>query len=195
MRDLSTQTYKRGVAQPGSAPPWGGGGRRFKSSRPDQHPCWGVRIPGPSSSMTPGVRRLRVEPSRPDQHLASLPIKVISLRTHVTLAEEVVFQTRMAHPSPARFLGQRWDPKPWRPRISAPFLARALRARQMRAQFCSRQNCLCTSKEKFDGIEFGRPKAGPSGQNSGMNFAKVTLGAGREHPVFKQTPPKAAPLM
>ena len=26
----------RGVAQPGSAPPWGGGGRRFKSSRPDQ---------------------------------------------------------------------------------------------------------------------------------------------------------------
>jgi hypothetical protein len=37
MRDPSTQTYKRGVAQPGSAPPWGGGGRRFKSSRPDQH--------------------------------------------------------------------------------------------------------------------------------------------------------------
>ena len=36
MRDPSTQTYKRGVAQPGSAPPWGGGGRRFKSSRPDQ---------------------------------------------------------------------------------------------------------------------------------------------------------------
>ena len=35
MRDPSTQTYKRGVAQPGSAPPWGGGGRRFKSSRPD----------------------------------------------------------------------------------------------------------------------------------------------------------------
>ena len=27
----------RGVAQPGSAPPWGGGGRRFKSSRPDQY--------------------------------------------------------------------------------------------------------------------------------------------------------------
>ena len=37
MRDPSTQIYKRGVAQPGSAPPWGGGGRRFKSSRPDQH--------------------------------------------------------------------------------------------------------------------------------------------------------------
>ncbi len=35
MRDPSTQTYRRGVAQPGSAPPWGGGGRRFKSSRPD----------------------------------------------------------------------------------------------------------------------------------------------------------------
>ena len=27
---------KRGVAQPGSAPQWGCGGRRFKSSRPDQ---------------------------------------------------------------------------------------------------------------------------------------------------------------
>ncbi len=26
----------RGVAQPGSAPAWGAGGRRFKSSRPDQ---------------------------------------------------------------------------------------------------------------------------------------------------------------
>ena len=25
----------RGVAQPGSAPEWGSGGRRFKSSRPD----------------------------------------------------------------------------------------------------------------------------------------------------------------
>ena len=27
--------YGRGVAQPGSAPEWGSGGRRFKSSRPD----------------------------------------------------------------------------------------------------------------------------------------------------------------
>ena len=27
----------RGVAQPGSAPEWGSGGRRFKSSRPDQY--------------------------------------------------------------------------------------------------------------------------------------------------------------
>ena len=27
----------RGVAQPGSAPEWGSGGRRFKSSRPDQN--------------------------------------------------------------------------------------------------------------------------------------------------------------
>jgi hypothetical protein len=39
MRALSTQIHKRGVAQPGSAPPWGGGGRRFKSSRPD-HSCY-----------------------------------------------------------------------------------------------------------------------------------------------------------
>ena len=27
----------RGVAQPGSVPAWGAGGRRFKSSRPDQN--------------------------------------------------------------------------------------------------------------------------------------------------------------
>ena len=27
---------RRGVAQPGSAPAWGAGGRRFESSRPDQ---------------------------------------------------------------------------------------------------------------------------------------------------------------
>ena len=26
---------RRGVAQPGSAPEWGSGGRRFKSARPD----------------------------------------------------------------------------------------------------------------------------------------------------------------
>ena len=57
----------RGVAQPGSAPPWGGGGRRFKSSRPDQHPCRGNRIPGQPSSMTTGVRRCHASPSRPDQ--------------------------------------------------------------------------------------------------------------------------------
>ena len=29
---------RRGVAQPGSAPAWGAGGRRFKSARPDQRP-------------------------------------------------------------------------------------------------------------------------------------------------------------
>src|SRR5450432_2183115 len=28
---------RRGVAQPGSAPAWGAGGRRFKSSRPDHY--------------------------------------------------------------------------------------------------------------------------------------------------------------
>ena len=67
----------RGVAQPGSAPPWGGGGRRFKSSRPDQHPCRGVRIPGQPSSLTTGVRRYRALPSRPDQ-FASLRVQLRS---------------------------------------------------------------------------------------------------------------------
>ena len=32
----TTKQDRRGVAQPGSAPQWGCGGRRFKSSRPDQ---------------------------------------------------------------------------------------------------------------------------------------------------------------
>ena len=30
-----TRSRPRGVAQPGSAPEWGSGGRRFKSSHPD----------------------------------------------------------------------------------------------------------------------------------------------------------------
>ena len=34
----------RGVAQPGSAPAWGAGGRRFKSVRPDHSPN-GLGIP------------------------------------------------------------------------------------------------------------------------------------------------------
>ena len=40
----------RGVAQPGSAPEWGSGGRRFKSSRPDQSPNESFDIlPGPKA--------------------------------------------------------------------------------------------------------------------------------------------------
>ncbi len=35
MRGVSTDIY-RDVAQLGSAPAWGAGGRRFKSSHPDQ---------------------------------------------------------------------------------------------------------------------------------------------------------------
>ena len=31
----SLKNRSRGVAQPGSVPEWGSGGRRFKSSRPD----------------------------------------------------------------------------------------------------------------------------------------------------------------
>ena len=37
----------RGVAQPGSAPALGAGGRRFKSSRPDQLFQWHGAVPGP----------------------------------------------------------------------------------------------------------------------------------------------------
>ena len=50
--------YGRGVAQPGSAPQWGCGGRRFKSSRPDQlHP---TKLP---CNAVPG-RRIRKLPKR-----------------------------------------------------------------------------------------------------------------------------------
>ena len=35
----------RGVAQLGSAPAWGAGGRRFKSCRPDQLNPYGVGLP------------------------------------------------------------------------------------------------------------------------------------------------------
>src|SRR3954452_7095691 len=44
----------RGVAQPGSAPGWGPGGRRFKSSRPD----YGHR-PGPESLTDVALRSVR----------------------------------------------------------------------------------------------------------------------------------------
>ena len=43
----------RGVAQPGSAPDWGSGGRRFKSCRPDQF-C----TPNPSCSVRSSTRDL-----------------------------------------------------------------------------------------------------------------------------------------
>jgi hypothetical protein len=50
---------KRGVAQPGSAPEWGSGGRRFKSSLPDHSShdfltCEAIvdQSPDPSSTIT-----------------------------------------------------------------------------------------------------------------------------------------------
>ncbi len=35
-KSVKHQESYRGVAQPGSAPEWGSGGRRFESGRPDQ---------------------------------------------------------------------------------------------------------------------------------------------------------------
>ena len=129
---FSTQIHNRGVAQPGSAPPWGGGGRRFKSSRPDQlaslrfqlhsqgqgrpslvcpfggtnvrrtfvtsppHSCRGTRIPSPPSSLTTGVRCLRVLPSRPDQSCVPSVTSPLSVAASVGGA---VFSTRMARSS------------------------------------------------------------------------------------------------
>jgi hypothetical protein len=40
---------RRSVAQPGSAPAWGAGGRRFKSSRSDHSSCWWARACGGDS--------------------------------------------------------------------------------------------------------------------------------------------------
>ncbi len=91
----------RGVAQPGSAPPWGGGGRRFKSSRPDQHPCRGVRIPGQPSSLTTGVRRYRALPSRPDQHCMPSMAKRPQPRTalaHISLHGRSPARTHVKYP-------------------------------------------------------------------------------------------------
>src|SRR6478672_3392319 len=58
----------RGVAQPGSAPQWGCGGRRFKSSRPDrlQRPpgsFWGPLFvfAQKDSAQLPGSRLVEVE--------------------------------------------------------------------------------------------------------------------------------------
>ena len=34
--ELQADSFERDVAQSGSAPEWGSGGRRFKSSHPDQ---------------------------------------------------------------------------------------------------------------------------------------------------------------
>ena len=51
----------RGVAQPGSAPAWGAGGRQFKSGRPDHYPT--VSIPGKSPH--PNVRNPLLPPSAP----------------------------------------------------------------------------------------------------------------------------------
>ena len=47
----------RGVAQPGSAPASGAGGRWFKSSRPDQFPRWQIGVVG-GGQCPPAVARL-----------------------------------------------------------------------------------------------------------------------------------------
>ena len=46
---MSGRIYCRGVAQPGSAPALGAGGRRFKSSRPDQQNQSHTKVAGPKA--------------------------------------------------------------------------------------------------------------------------------------------------
>ena len=50
----------RGVAQPGSAPASGAGGRWFKSSRPDQFPSWQLGVVG-ASDCPPAVANAFVD--------------------------------------------------------------------------------------------------------------------------------------
>ena len=143
MRDPSTQTYRRGVAQPGSAPPWGGGGRRFKSSRPDHS----------SSPYMPSLARLvfsilppieAVIPEERSVGFFNIPVAAAEHRSRNRECRETFDRARGAlysarrvrrAPVPARSAGRfRWlrgafsfgDFRP------APSLARALRARGAR---------------------------------------------------------------
>jgi hypothetical protein len=122
-------------------------------------------------------------PSRPDQHLASLPIKVISLRSHATLADDVVFHTRMAHPNPARL----WvcAPKGSRARKCATG-PRDRKSRWVSAGTQSRGGeDQCAIRAAFSFVHFFWPNK--------RNGPRVQ---GRSHPQLAfQSPPKAAPLM
>src|SRR3990167_4241673 len=169
MRDPSTQTHKRGVAQPGSAPPCGGGGRRFKSSRPDHS----------SSPYMPSLARLvfsilppieAVIPEERSVGFFNIPVAAAEHRSRNRECRETFDRARGAlysarrvrrAPVPARSAGRfRWLRGAfsfwvfWAP----PPPGRGPWGRGAPPQFCSRQNCLCANKDKFDGIEFGQPK-------------------------------------
>jgi hypothetical protein len=74
--DCASFIFCRGVAQPGSAPALGAGGRRFKSSRPDQilhgvphllSQVSGFRLAAPTPP-----KRLKFKSSHPDQFFKDL---------------------------------------------------------------------------------------------------------------------------
>jgi len=74
----------RGVAQPGSAPAWGAGGRRFKSSRPDQIPTHSPRgrihaaagLVSLTTLAEPGARQ--PGPSHFDQQIVVILVTTVS---------------------------------------------------------------------------------------------------------------------
>ncbi len=100
--------FGRGVAQPGSAPAWGAGGRKFESSRPDHsnsrsgRPAPGREPQGrpdaPAAALPAGSRpprRVRPAPPRRDSCLSRLPPP--SCRKDVTMTPSAPIRTA---PSP-----------------------------------------------------------------------------------------------
>ncbi len=62
--------------------------------------------------------------------------------------------------------------------------------RAARVQFCSWQNCLCRSKDKFDGIEFGQAKPARSAK-ARDGFRQSNTAAGRD-PFSNEVEPRGA---
>ncbi len=80
VRDPLSHEHRRGVAQPGSAPVWGTGGRRFKSSLPDHDPPSHA-----SSSYCPGSVTSTVPPFSNDRWMdSSVETTPISRRAEVS---------------------------------------------------------------------------------------------------------------
>ena len=70
--------FGRGVAQPGSAPAWGAGGRKFESSRPDHTPRQPVQHArtGFFVGWEQAFARCRDRVSKPDSEIAAPPARL-----------------------------------------------------------------------------------------------------------------------
>ena len=103
-------SHVRAVAQPGSAPEWGSGGRRFKSSRPDQErglsqsrerPFSCRRVFFRISWKTPRTSPLRADRIvRPGRGLLPLAAQLGGGTNSPTFVERTRLVTRRGRPSP-----------------------------------------------------------------------------------------------